>query len=407
MITSVDSELTLSSGAFFSLADTMPVGLLLFADDGTMLDGNATLASWLGMRRGDIARKPIDAILPPGGKIFYQTHFLPLLRANGSVNEVYFALRAADGHEIPVLISATRRSDSGPAVCLATFVEINNRQQFEGALLSAWRLEQSAREETERKSAELDQLNAELTARNQELQAAEAALESSNSAKDEFIGMVSHELKNPLTVLAGTMALLAANPIDQSHDESRQMIAGLQEEFARLLRVVDDLLIVARSELGTVDIEPVLAQRLVTTIAAQERERFPAHAIAVTIDEGVPFASASPSLVQQILLNFVSNARKYGRKDAPIEMRVAHERDRVLISVANDGEVISDDEVERFFEPFYRAERTRGRVQGVGLGLTVCQRLAEAQHATISGRPRVGGGLEIVLELPVLEDLDE
>ncbi|OAI39539.1 hypothetical protein AYO38_01485 [bacterium SCGC AG-212-C10] len=379
----------------------------MFGDDGRILDANETLARWLHRTRRELQDQHIDLIFPPGGRIFYQTHFFPLLRSSGSVSEIYFALRTAENVEIPVLITAVRESESAQGVCLATFVIINSRHQFEGALLDSLKKEHDAREESERKSNELDALNAQLQARLAELATMEEALRRSNAAKDEFIGLVSHELKNPLAILAGTMSALARRVDDLSKEQMREHLADLQREYARLLAMIDSLLVVARSEITDIELEPVLLQRLVPALVARERAQFPATDIVVEVEGSPSSVLAEEGLVEQILSNLISNARKYGTPQAPIMVTVRSEAECVSVSVANEGAVLSAEVVARFSEPFYRAPESRRMASGVGLGLTVCERLADAQGATIAAHPREGGGLTIALSFPVLRDEDE
>ncbi len=387
-----------------ALIDRMPSGLLLFGDDGAILDANATLLQWLNVSRETLLTQRIEVVFPPGGKIFYHTHLFPLLRAEGRVTEIYFALQTSNGEQLPVLISGIRDTSAGSAVNLATFVAINNRQQFEGALLDAWKLEQAARDESERKSAELDRLNVELQRRNAELLATDEALKTSNASKDEYIGLVSHELKNPLVVLSGTMAALAGTVADLPPEESHKLLQELHEEFSRLIGVVDNLLVLARSELGGIDMEPVLVQHLVRAQVASEMAHFPSPELRLTIAPGLPPVVAAAAFIEQIVGNFISNARKYGRPGGVIEISVEGTTGLVNVSVANEGEPLSDAEIERFFEPFYRADAHRRETPGVGLGLTVCQRLAAAQGASIYGHARPGGGLVITLSLPIAEE---
>src|SRR5690349_15907858 len=124
-----------SAESLSSLLNTAPFGLVLLDDSGTILDLNGTLLSWLDDSRERLVGQHFDQILPRGGRIFYQTHLFPLLRASGVLSELYFALRRRDGEEIPVLLNARRNETDGSATNVVAVAVINNRQQFEGALL--------------------------------------------------------------------------------------------------------------------------------------------------------------------------------------------------------------------------------------------------------------------------------
>lgn len=119
--------------------DNAPCGFLAFADDGTILTVNATLLGWLGRDACDLSGRHVEALFPPGGRIFYQTHFFPLLRLHGRAEEIYLSLRGADGEDVPVLVNAARRERGGSQVNECVFVPMRQRRRFEDEILSAKR----------------------------------------------------------------------------------------------------------------------------------------------------------------------------------------------------------------------------------------------------------------------------
>jgi anti-anti-sigma regulatory factor len=121
------------------LLDNAPCGFLAFADDGTILAVNATLLGWLGRDASDLAGRHVEALFPPGGRIFYQTHFFPLLRLHGRAEEIYLSLRGATGDDVPVLVNAARRERDGSQVNECVFVQMRQRRRFEDEILAAKR----------------------------------------------------------------------------------------------------------------------------------------------------------------------------------------------------------------------------------------------------------------------------
>ncbi|HWS86243.1 MAG TPA: STAS domain-containing protein [Pyrinomonadaceae bacterium] len=121
------------------LLNKAPCGFLSFADDGRVLAANSTLLGWLGYEGGELHGRHFEAVLPPGGRIFYQTHFFPLLKLHGRAEEVYLSLRSRDGTDLPVLANAARveRGDSPVNDCV--FVPMRQRRRFEDELLAARR----------------------------------------------------------------------------------------------------------------------------------------------------------------------------------------------------------------------------------------------------------------------------
>jgi len=121
------------------LLNTAPCGFLAFADDGTILTVNATLLGWLGYDGGELLGRHVESVLPPAGRIFYQTHFFPLLKLHGRAEEVYLSLRSGGGDDVAVLVNAARVERGGAAVNDCVFVPMRQRRRFEDELLAAKR----------------------------------------------------------------------------------------------------------------------------------------------------------------------------------------------------------------------------------------------------------------------------
>jgi PAS domain S-box-containing protein len=121
------------------LLNRAPCGFLSLADDGRVLAVNATLLGWLGYAEGELAGRHFETLLPPGGRIFYQSYFFPLLKLQDRAEEVYLSLRARDGGDVPVLANAARREREGSAVNDCIFIPMRQRRRFEDELLAARR----------------------------------------------------------------------------------------------------------------------------------------------------------------------------------------------------------------------------------------------------------------------------
>jgi len=114
-----------------------PCGFLSFTDDGLIVLTNVTLAKLLGYETDSLRGKKFEIILPIASRIFYQTHFFPLLKLHGKIEEIYFSLRAKEGHDIPMLINASRRCEGEDFVYDCIFIPILQRIQYEDEILKA------------------------------------------------------------------------------------------------------------------------------------------------------------------------------------------------------------------------------------------------------------------------------
>jgi len=108
-----------------------------------------------------------------------------------------------------------------------------------------------------------------------------------------------------------------------------------------------------------------------------------------------------------VMQNLISNALKYTPPDTELEVRARNAGDMVSVSVLDRGMGISPEDLERIFEPFFRSRRTSAQASGVGLGLSVCKRLVEAQGGRMWARAREGGGTEIGFSLPAYLDTED
>jgi PAS domain S-box-containing protein len=239
-----------------------------------------------------------------------------------------------------------------------------------------------------------------------EAQEAQAELQLANEAKDEFLGMLSHELRSPITVIYGGARMLKSRA-DRMDAESREsIIADIEQESERLYRVVEDLLALARVELGwPIDTVPIQVAKWLDKVVTAFGQRRQSREIAVDVEADLPPACGEPVYLEQVMRNLLGNADKYSPTEKPITVQARRQGDEIIVSVLDRGPGIDESEIDLIFERFYRSERTSRQAKGAGIGLTVCKRLMEAQSGRIWAEQREGGGLNVSFALPVqMED---
>ena len=225
------------------------------------------------------------------------------------------------------------------------------------------------------------------------------------AAKDEFLGLVSHELRTPITTILGNASVLQR--LGNSLDPRERAVAlkDIRDQAERLNRTVDDLLALARADRGALEAEPLELARSVKMII-DEYGSETAAPILLSAGDAPLIVSGEPGVLSQVLRNFISNAEKYGG-GSPIEIEVArHGSSTAAVCVMDRGMGISLADSERVFDAFYRAEEVRA-IGGLGIGLSVCKRLAEAVGGRVWAEPREGGGSLFGLALPMYEDAPE
>jgi PAS domain S-box-containing protein len=227
-------------------------------------------------------------------------------------------------------------------------------------------------------------------------------LRKANSVKDEFLGMVSHELKTPITMILGGSDVLSRFDAQINPADRATALRDIHESARRLGQLVDNLLNLSRLEVGKlVDLEPVLIRYEVERVVAEYRTREPDRRFTMALETGATPVIAEPTIVRQVLENLISNAVKYSPPGAPIDVATQRHEHELILSVLDRGVGITEEESELVFEPFYRSERTSRVASGAGIGLTVCRRLIEAQGGHIWAAPRDGGGSVFSITLSV------
>lgn len=234
-------------------------------------------------------------------------------------------------------------------------------------------------------------------------------LERALHAQDEFLGMMSHELKTPITTIFGNAQLLKRRRSNLTEEALASSLDDIESESSRLQRLIDDLLTISRLETSRQEtrLEPLLPRHIVQGVVASFQETHPNRRVELELPPTSIPVVAERTFLEQILNNLLTNAAKYSPPDAPIRLVVRPEDEQVVFSVLDRGKGIAFDELAKIFDPFYRSEGTQHDAPGVGVGLTVCKRLVEAQGGMIWASPREGGGTEFSFSLPIEPEIPE
>lgn len=232
------------------------------------------------------------------------------------------------------------------------------------------------------------------------------ALRDVARANDEFVGFVSHEIRTPAAVIAGNARLLAEAG-GELIEVQAEAVGEIARAAERLEAIVVTLLSLAKAEGGgQIEVEPILIQRIVDRAIRDHVRRFPQRRMVVTAGDDLPPASGDRNAVEQVLLNLLANAEKYGAADAPIVVTAEAQGGTLVVGVCNAGDALDQNVFERVFEPFFRLPASVASAPGVGLGLTVSHRLIAAQGGQLAAEALPGGGACFRFTLPTAR-LDE
>lgn len=245
-------------------------------------------------------------------------------------------------------------------------------------------------------------------AHEEELLRARAEAESASAAKSEFLSAMSHELRTPLNAVLGFAQLLQRDKKEPLTERHQERLSHVLRGGEHLLRLIDDVLDLSRIEsrrlpiaLEPVDVEPVLedVRRTMAPIATEAAIMLSVGALRGML----PQVNADRTRFRQIVMNFTSNAIKYGRPRGSVNLEARVSGACIRVSVVDNGIGIANDKQARIFEPFHRAGQEAGPIQGTGIGLAICKQLAELMNGRVGFESTVSEGSEFWVELPLIE----
>jgi two-component system, chemotaxis family, CheB/CheR fusion protein len=221
--------------------------------------------------------------------------------------------------------------------------------------------------------------------------------------KDEFIGLISHELKTPITVIMGSINTALTEGI--SPQTAKELLENAASSTGDLADIIDNLLELSRAQANRLIIrkEPVDLAKTILTVVNKIKTESDMYNLIVDIPGGLPDVPADILRVERILVNLIGNAIKYSPKGGVITISVTQKDGFIMVGIENQGIGISIEDQSRLFKPFERLETADG-IPGTGLGLTVCRRLVEAHGGTIWVESEPGNGATFFFTLPSGEE---
>ena len=261
-------------------------------------------------------------------------------------------------------------------------------------------------------NAELAGANETLKAEMHERRRAQAAIQESDRRKEEFLGVLSHELRNPLAAIDAAVRLMEQKSLpDPQVSWAREV---LSRQTAHLSRLVDDLLDVARVNRGSIILrrEPTELSAVLAHAAESVRPLMDArlHELCITTPPRPLHIDGDAVRLTQVIANLLSNAAQYSEERSRIELHAettgADDHPEVVIRVRDSGIGISPDDLVHIFELFRRLAQPTRREGGLGVGLALSRRLVELHGGTIEARSEgAGKGSEFIVRLPELRDV--
>ncbi|OGO42789.1 MAG: hypothetical protein A2137_01785 [Chloroflexi bacterium RBG_16_58_8] len=225
--------------------------------------------------------------------------------------------------------------------------------------------------------------------------------------KDNFISLVSHELRSPMTVITGAVSTALTEEERLSREERRQLLQDAAIEAELLSNILGNLLEVSRIQANRLSLhtEPVDVYHTFQTVIGQAKRQAPEHRFIIELPDDVPLIVADKLRLERVLYNLTENAFKYSPPGTEVRLAVRPEGDSLLFSVSDQGPGIPPGEQARLFAPFQRLEDSRRTgARGIGLGLLVCRGLVEAHGGRIWVQSEQGRGSTFFFTLPLSQE---
>jgi sigma-B regulation protein RsbU (phosphoserine phosphatase) len=339
------------------LYENAPCGYLSIKPNGRIVKANATFSKWMGWPVDQLIGKRFLDLLNIAGRIFYETHFAPLLRMQGFFNEVALDLVTQQGKRLPVLVNAAERRDATGKHLFTrlTIFNATDRRRYERELVEA------------RAALEASLLDERAT----------------SSLREQFIAVLGHDLRNPLSAISvGAELLLKTAP----NDRARSMATLIQGSASRMASLIDNVMDFARGRLGgglTLEWTPdASVDALLQQVVSELRTSAPDRIIDADIALGM-LVNCDTRRIGQLASNLLGNAITHGACDKPIRLGGAVSDGWFELFVANAGDPIPSATLEKIFEPFERGT-LRSSLQGLGLGLYISSQIAKAHGGNLT-----------------------
>jgi PAS domain S-box-containing protein len=388
------------------LYEGAPFGYLSALPDGRIVRVNRTLLAWTGRAAADLVGRPVQALLTAPGRIFFETHVRPLLRMQGSVNELAYDIVRADGSTFPALVNGVTVRDAAGAAIMDRFtlVDATDRRAYERELQAATRRAEAATDALRRLNDSLEETVRQEVERRMR---AEAALHQAQ--KMEALGQLTSSVAHDFNNLLG--AILANLEVAERHadDKARRFIANALRSVARGEALTGRMLAFGRKQ--QLNPAPVdLAALVEGARDLLERSLGPGARLVVAIPPGLPPALVDANQLELALMNIAVNAR-HAMPGGGV-LTVAAERASIAgdepgglrageylrLSATDTGQGMDAATLARAAEPFFT---TKPAGQGTGLGLSMIHGLAAQSGGALTLDSRPGEGTTVAIWLPV------
>lgn len=385
-----------------------PCGFLSFRDDGTIIAVNQTLKEILGYSEENLEGRSFESLLTVASRIFYNTHFFPLIRLHSKADEIFLTLLGKNKTDVPVLSNSVRRLMDGVYENHCVFIPVYQRKKFEEEIINAKRLA----EETLKRNEALTSLKEKLENNSSELDKQITKLLAVNENLVEFNKIISHDFQEPIRKIQIFTDLILVDEGINLNVKSKNTLEKIHKAAERLrqltLALEQFVKIESEKNFSTVDLNDMLYAAKDKLQSESQLEEFD------LINEGLPVIKGYPAQLAVLFFHLLNNAYKYRdpSRRLVITVRSVAVQENVFRSTKDRYKfveytkiLVSDNGIG--FENQYSAyvfemlKKIDAQSKGVGLGLPLSKKIVENHSGTISIHSEKGKGTEVRILLPI------
>ncbi len=387
------------------------------ADAIVMLDNDGLIQTWnrgaellFGYTANQVIGKHFQLLVPKSQQASGEIERLnQQLAERGYIRNMLTQRLTKEGKLLTVEVTRTLlRDEAGNIVGSSAILhDVTERERAQAQIREMNRhLESLVAERTR----ELSEANERLRQRQRELEKANAELLQLDELKSEFVSLVSHELRAPLTNISGSLQLLLADePANMLTPNQREMLVLANEQTDHLTRLVKSVLNVARIESGQMPLSQQAFDlaNLIKRNLEQWRLYDTSHVWVGTQLTNLPSVWGDPDRVEEVLTNLFDNASKYSRAEETICVDAQVMEKQIVVTVTDQGVGIAAAELEKIFDKFHRVERGDARqTYGYGLGLYISRKFIQAMGGELWAHSQHGTGSTFYFSLPLASNLN-
>ena len=390
------------------LLNNAPSGIFSFSDDGILAEVNDTFCSIVRYTKHELIGKKIEELFTISTRIFYQTHFFPLLKMQGFAEEIFILIKTGDREEVPLLLNAKRITGTAP-INVCSCMTLKNRRKYEDEILEA----KKAAERAVNENTELIRIKKELQDNVEILDRRLANLQQRNEELRQFGHIVSHDLQEPIRKVsvfadmlrehindAGGIELL--QKLVRSYQKMRKMVLGLQQ-FVWLEE--------GENKFSDVDLNDVVQN--VRRVIGEENT-------ALHFDfeaSSLPVIQGDKEQIKLMFYHLFDNAKNFRSPERRLQIQIdssiiQHNKfnsikdkyryiDFVKINFIDNGIGFEQDQSNHIFQLFKKSNLVS---VGLGLGLAFCKKIVDNHYGSIKATSKLGQGSVFTIMLPLKQE---